>query len=155
VAFSESLVAAGTSTFTPDTGLINVSIPASAEVLDAWSSQAAVLAGLKACNTPWNNRTTANLGTVRGNFWMHGGEADTMFNTIATPNSKQYPWAYCTAGGVNTDGEFSKANSNHPGGVNVMMGDASVRFVKDSINQNTWWSLGTRGNGEVISADSF
>jgi prepilin-type N-terminal cleavage/methylation domain-containing protein/prepilin-type processing-associated H-X9-DG protein len=155
VAFAEALVTAGTSTFTPDVGLINVSIPASAEVFDAWSSQAAVLAGLKACNTPWNSRTTANLGTIRGNFWMHGGEADTMFNTIATPNSKQYPWAYCTAGGVNTDGEFSKANSNHPGGVNVMMGDGSVRFIKDSINQNTWWSLGTRGNGEVVSADSF
>ena len=45
-----------------------------------------------------------------------------MFNTIATPNSKQNPWAYCTAGGVNTDGEFSKANSNHPGGVNTLMG---------------------------------
>jgi prepilin-type N-terminal cleavage/methylation domain-containing protein/prepilin-type processing-associated H-X9-DG protein len=155
VAFSESLVGTGSATFSPAVGLINISIPATAEVLDATASQAALLTGLKACNTTWNNRTTANIGTIRGNFWMHGGEADSMFNTIATPNSKQYPWAYCTAGGVNTDGEFSKANSNHPGGVNTLMGDGAVRFVKDSINQSIWWALGTRANGEVVSADSF
>jgi hypothetical protein len=35
------------------------------------------------------------------------------------------------------------------------MADGSVRFVKDSINQYTWWSLGTRGNGEVISSDAY
>jgi prepilin-type N-terminal cleavage/methylation domain-containing protein/prepilin-type processing-associated H-X9-DG protein len=154
-AFSESLVGTGTAQFTPAVGLINISIPATAEVLDASTNQAALAAGLTACNTAWNNRSTGNIGTIRGNFWMHGGEADTMFNTIATPNSKQNPWSYCTAGGVNTDGEFAKANSNHPGGVNALMGDGAVRFVKDSINQITWWSLGTRARGEIISADAY
>jgi hypothetical protein len=33
--------------------------------------------------------------------------------------------------------------------------DGSVKFVKDSINWLTWWALGTKGNGEVISASSF
>jgi hypothetical protein len=35
------------------------------------------------------------------------------------------------------------------------MADGSARFIKNSINMNTWWSLGTRANGEVISADSY
>ncbi len=43
----------------------------------------------------------------------------------------------------------------HPGGANIMMGDGSVRFVKDSINIQTWWALGTRNGGEVVSADSY
>jgi prepilin-type N-terminal cleavage/methylation domain-containing protein/prepilin-type processing-associated H-X9-DG protein len=47
------------------------------------------------------------------------------------------------------------ASSRHPGGVNVLLGDGSVKFVKDSVNLQTWRGLGTRSGGEVISSDSF
>jgi prepilin-type N-terminal cleavage/methylation domain-containing protein/prepilin-type processing-associated H-X9-DG protein len=47
------------------------------------------------------------------------------------------------------------ASSNHPGGVNVGMGDGSVRFVKNSVNLQTWWALGSRNIGEVISSDAY
>jgi prepilin-type N-terminal cleavage/methylation domain-containing protein/prepilin-type processing-associated H-X9-DG protein len=40
--------------------------------------------------------------------------------------------------------------SLHPGGGNVLLGDGSVRFVKQSINLRTWQALSSRGNGEVI-----
>ena len=33
--------------------------------------------------------------------------------------------------------------------------DGSVKFIKDTINRSTWWALGTKSNGEVISADSY
>jgi prepilin-type N-terminal cleavage/methylation domain-containing protein/prepilin-type processing-associated H-X9-DG protein len=46
-------------------------------------------------------------------------------------------------------------SSRHPGGVNLLMGDGSVRFVKDSISLATWRALGTRAGNEAISADSF
>jgi len=45
--------------------------------------------------------------------------------------------------------------SNHPGGVNIGFADGSVKFVKDSVNLQSWWALGTRAGGEVISADSY
>jgi prepilin-type processing-associated H-X9-DG protein len=45
--------------------------------------------------------------------------------------------------------------SNHPGGVNVGFADGSVKFIKDTINIQTWWALGTRNGGEVISSDSY
>jgi prepilin-type N-terminal cleavage/methylation domain-containing protein/prepilin-type processing-associated H-X9-DG protein len=45
--------------------------------------------------------------------------------------------------------------SNHPGGVNLALADGSVRFVKDSVNQQTWWGLGTRASGEVFPNDSY
>ena len=37
----------------------------------------------------------------------------------------------------------------------MLFGDGSVRFIKNSINQSTWWALGTRAAGEVISSDSY
>jgi prepilin-type N-terminal cleavage/methylation domain-containing protein/prepilin-type processing-associated H-X9-DG protein len=43
------------------------------------------------------------------------------------------------------------ARSKHSGGVNVGLGDGSVRFVRDSINITTWRAMGTAKNGEVIS----
>ncbi len=46
-------------------------------------------------------------------------------------------------------------NSNHSGGVNVGMADGSVKFVKDSVNLQTWWAVGTRAGGEVISSDAL
>ena len=54
------------------------------------------------------------------------------------------------------DSSFSvAAASNHPGGANVLFGDGSVKFIKDSIDRMTWWELGTRANGEVVSSDAY
>jgi prepilin-type N-terminal cleavage/methylation domain-containing protein/prepilin-type processing-associated H-X9-DG protein len=50
---------------------------------------------------------------------------------------------------------FAGSRSRHPGGVNVLMGDGSVRFIKDSINDATWRALHTINAGEVLSADSY
>ena len=47
------------------------------------------------------------------------------------------------------------ATSNHPGGVNVCMADGSVKFVKDTVSIPTWWAIGSRNQGEVVSADSY
>lgn len=56
------------------------------------------------------------------------------------PKKLQYAW---------------RVGSFHPGGINVTMGDGSVRFIKNSINAYTWWSLQTMRGGEVISADAY
>jgi prepilin-type processing-associated H-X9-DG protein len=45
--------------------------------------------------------------------------------------------------------------SNHPGGVDVLMADGHVQFIKNSINVGVWQALGSRNGGEVISADAF
>jgi prepilin-type N-terminal cleavage/methylation domain-containing protein/prepilin-type processing-associated H-X9-DG protein len=52
---------------------------------------------------------------------------------------------------------FSAVNSRswHPGGVDVLMGDGSVKFVKSSIDGMVWRGLGSVAGGEVISADSY
>jgi prepilin-type processing-associated H-X9-DG protein len=52
-------------------------------------------------------------------------------------------------------GHTDEMYSLHPGGANVLMGDGSVRFVRQSINLMTWAAMSSRGNGEVISADAY
>jgi prepilin-type processing-associated H-X9-DG protein len=47
------------------------------------------------------------------------------------------------------------ASSYHPGGVNTLFADGSVRFAKNSVSAVTWRGLGTIAGGEVISADSY
>jgi prepilin-type N-terminal cleavage/methylation domain-containing protein/prepilin-type processing-associated H-X9-DG protein len=45
--------------------------------------------------------------------------------------------------------------SEHPGGCNILFGDGSVRFVKETCNQLAWAAMATIRGGEVISADEF
>jgi prepilin-type N-terminal cleavage/methylation domain-containing protein/prepilin-type processing-associated H-X9-DG protein len=40
--------------------------------------------------------------------------------------------------------------ATHPGGCNVMLGDGSVRFVSEDINQLTWAALASMAKGEVV-----
>jgi prepilin-type N-terminal cleavage/methylation domain-containing protein len=49
----------------------------------------------------------------------------------------------------NTEREISFA-SYHTGGLNVGLGDGSVRFVRDSVNRATWQALGSKSGGEVL-----
>jgi prepilin-type processing-associated H-X9-DG protein len=77
-----------------------------------------------------------------------------MFNTIALPNSIA-GWTYCGVSYTSVLVNYSEADSFHPGGINTLFADGSVRFVKNSIAQNVWFALGTKANGEVISADSY
>jgi prepilin-type N-terminal cleavage/methylation domain-containing protein/prepilin-type processing-associated H-X9-DG protein len=103
-----------------------------------------------------SNITTG--GNCHGWRWGWGETGMTLFNTIIPPNSTQYVFGTCRpdCGGCGCDGSsLTNATSNHPGGCNVLMGDGSVKFVKSSISMGTWWALGTRDRGEVISSDAF
>jgi prepilin-type N-terminal cleavage/methylation domain-containing protein/prepilin-type processing-associated H-X9-DG protein len=88
----------------------------------------------------------------KGTDWMiqdcgKGG----CYSMIMAPNTRA-----CWYGtGSNTDHTVVGASSNHAGGVNMGFLDGSVRFIKSSINNNTWWALATKSGGEVISADSY
>jgi prepilin-type processing-associated H-X9-DG protein len=95
--------------------------------------------------------SSATINDTAGSFWASGRTLPGPINSmLATPNSKNpdcgaYP---------GTNSMFAM-RSRHPGGVNTLLADGSVRFIKDSVNQLTWWSLGTKAGGEVISADAY
>ncbi len=94
----------------------------------------------------------------RGYRWTDGRVGYTLFNTVATPNDAQFPLNGCRIGPTYTGSDseqISPATSMHSGGANVLFADGSVKFIKSTINRSTWWALGSRGDGEVVGADSF
>lgn len=79
----------------------------------------------------------------RGFGWIVGKPLAASFCTYQTPNS---PVPDMSSMGIG----FYNARSNHRGGVNVLLGDGSVRFVADNVSRETWWALGSCGGGESI-----
>ena len=45
---------------------------------------------------------------------------------------------------------MTTANSYHPGGVNVLLCDGSLRFVTDTVDCDVWCALGTRNGQEQV-----
>jgi prepilin-type N-terminal cleavage/methylation domain-containing protein/prepilin-type processing-associated H-X9-DG protein len=108
--------------------------------------------------TYYNNcKTSTKLAgfDFKGRIWgtdyaAQGGG----YSHIMTPNLKA-----CIFSGQTQPLQYTAmcvgASSFHPGGVNLCFLDGSVRFMKDSINQQTWWGIATRAGGEVIDASSL
>jgi prepilin-type processing-associated H-X9-DG protein len=78
-----------------------------------------------------------------------------MINTVVTPGSTTVQWSYCDAFASSAMSIYANASSWHPGGINVLFADGSVKAVKPTISQYIWWALGTVANGEVVSADQY
>jgi prepilin-type N-terminal cleavage/methylation domain-containing protein/prepilin-type processing-associated H-X9-DG protein len=170
VAFSEALVGdgqgagrIGSNTANPSRYRGNayqstdVPEPTGSRVYDAFQARAAVLAALDVCAAEF--RTSDGIADQRGWRWSQGVTGFTMFNTIQTPNDRRYPFGGCRFSGRPDwnmdDGFVYGASSNHPGGVNALFADGSVRFVRDGVDRFVWWSLGTRAGSEVVSADGY
>jgi prepilin-type N-terminal cleavage/methylation domain-containing protein/prepilin-type processing-associated H-X9-DG protein len=66
----------------------------------------------------------------------------------SNPASQKY-----TCGDASFRRAHIAASSYHTGGVNVCLADGSVRFVRDSINFDTWRAVGSRSGGEVATLD--
>ena len=99
-------------------------------------------------------------GASNGNdfAWAISTPFYTMCNSYVhflTPNQLSCTYATDPSGGYGGVWGAMTATSNHPGGVNIGLADGSVRFIKDSVNLNTWCALGSRNMGEVISSDSY
>jgi prepilin-type processing-associated H-X9-DG protein len=92
--------------------------------------------------------------------WVIGDMTCTTYNHVSQPNTLT-----CAGmpgmGGMGGMGSMANMavqlppTSYHPGGVNLLMGDGGVRFIKNSIALPTWRALSTRNGGEVVSADAL
>ena len=105
------------------------------------------------------------------NWWFLGGLSFTTVSTLFPPNHVR---SVTVPAGDSWLAQFEpiaySASSLHPGGLNVLMGDGSVRFIKDTIktapyqedqlifgiskppmNGDIWRALSTRAGNEAIS----
>jgi prepilin-type N-terminal cleavage/methylation domain-containing protein/prepilin-type processing-associated H-X9-DG protein len=96
-------------------------------------------------NWSWKGERWLTHDPARGGWYTH----------TQTPNRKTC--VYTDDGGINpwTWEAIMTAGSAHPGGVNVLMLDGSVKFIKNSVNYATWFALGTHAGNEVISSDAY
>ncbi len=80
-----------------------------------------------------------------GQFWMQGSHSNSGYYHTNIPNRRSCKPSQL-GGRVAT-----LASSAHPGGVNVVMCDGSVRFVPDTVSLAVWRAMGSRNKGEVFN----
>ncbi len=92
-----------------------------------------------------------------GRNWVWGNYIPTRYNHVIEPNGRSC--ARGISGGdldsasPNNGGSATTASSRHPGGVNVAMADASVRFVQASVDLRVWRAMGSRSGKEQLEID--
>jgi prepilin-type N-terminal cleavage/methylation domain-containing protein/prepilin-type processing-associated H-X9-DG protein len=86
----------------------------------------------------------------RGFMWASGEARCVSYNHYYTPNAKTFDCiandptkTYIAVG-------YRAARSLHTGGVNVVLADGSVRFVRDSVPVDAWRALSTRSAGDIL-----
>jgi prepilin-type N-terminal cleavage/methylation domain-containing protein/prepilin-type processing-associated H-X9-DG protein len=96
---------------------------------------------------------------IRGDF-LNDDRPCTQYMTINTPNAGTDVSPYCNGTTypqnppcTNSNSQYAHktARSKHTGGVNVLFGDGSVRFMKNSVQLVTWRAMGTMDGGDVYT----
>jgi len=100
-----------------------------------------------------------DMASRTGAAWAVGGLSYTVYNHVGPPNATTCSGMRGLMMGGRTamvDLSYkSPPSSSHPGGVNVLFGDGSVHFIKETVSLIAWRALGTRNGGEVIDASSY
>ncbi len=91
-------------------------------------------------NGSWN--------TERGAKWIVGNYGNTLYNHAEPPN----PTGFDCTNATQQKGRLA-ARGDHGGGVNVLLCDGSVRFVRDGVAPPAWRALATRAGGEPADAE--
>jgi len=105
---------------------------------------------LQACQ-PVPGVTSQNWGW-KGEWWASSGTS--IYSHTLTPNRLACEYSNI---GQDSRGTITGvgSSSNHPGGVNMLFMDGSVRFIKSTVNYVPYYAIATPDGGEVLSADAY
>jgi len=105
---------------------------------------------MQACQVNLSN-PSQNWGW-KGEWWIMSGAS--IYSHTLPPNRLA-----CEYSNISQDSRGTitgvGASSNHPGGVNMLFMDGSVRFVKSSVNYIPYYAIATPDWNEVISSDAY
>jgi len=125
-----------------------MSMPNGSAALPGWLNNCA---GAYRTSTGNGNTNMSYLGAE----WLTSMFGYALGNTLQAPNPQFPNCRTCTWNGDWDCAGMYGLSSYHSGGANVALADGSVRFLKSTTNVATVWALGTRNQGEVVSADSY
>jgi prepilin-type processing-associated H-X9-DG protein len=91
----------------------------------------------------WKGQYWSQQDSGRGGGYWH----ITMPNTKSCDQVNGFSWYNV--------GSLLGPGSYHPGGVNMLFLDGSVKFIKSTINPQTYYAIATIGLGEVVSSDAL
>ena len=80
-----------------------------------------------------------------GHTWLEGNMAWTRYNHLLPPGRKS------CSNGLTWNGVAMTASSRHSGGINQLLADGSVHFVRESIDPAIWRAIGTISAGELVT----
>ncbi|WP_422927011.1 DUF1559 domain-containing protein [Singulisphaera sp. PoT] len=83
----------------------------------------------------------------RGDDWLHGTFAKTLYNHAGSINNYG-----CSTSSVYQISPFS-VGSFHSGGVNALFADGHVSRISDGITASIWRAIGTRNGNEAVTGD--
>ena len=95
---------------------------------------------------------SVGAGAFTGKYPPNSGQPDSI-PACGTGLGPDHPTLPCVEA-QGTPNIFASARSSHSGGVNVAMGDGSVRFVADDIKQPIWAAMCSRTGGEAVTPQS-
>jgi prepilin-type N-terminal cleavage/methylation domain-containing protein/prepilin-type processing-associated H-X9-DG protein len=160
IAFFETKVGSGdVNLFSADTDIVFLGSPPAGvtrntPTMSMPTGSANFLAWAQQCTAALRTAPHPSHAVWLGKNWAYGLVGYTLGHTLLPPNSKDTNCSFDGMGFLQRPGMI-RMSSFHSGGGNTLMCDGSVKFLKDSTDNPVVWALGSRAQGEVISADAY
>ncbi len=120
-----------------------------------WNNSAADIAAINAyyqnCLSMYDSGSGWNgASDEQGRFWAAGRVYwGPWMTTLVRPNAGPS----CDDDNSVTDMSVKEPSSYHTGGVNLLLGDGSVKFTSESINQGVWIAVGSINGTDPVNGD--
>jgi prepilin-type N-terminal cleavage/methylation domain-containing protein/prepilin-type processing-associated H-X9-DG protein len=101
-------------------------------------------------STPPSPISNMNSDSRGGQRWSNPGTRVTRYNHVVPPNGRSCCGMMNGNNDCGNEAGATTATSFHPGGVNLVLVDGSVKFVRDAISPSIWQAVGGRNDSTPV-----